>query len=454
MMRTRLRFAIAATMAASVRFAHAQPTGVTGYEATSIGVLEGFLSSDTWALDEYARLVGVVGRGPYQWVVWINGELHVVPPPPGAESASASAISPTTGYIVGTCRVNGQSRPAAWRIGGGSAILERLPGSQTACLLQDVNDSGWISGWCDFPNRAALWRRLDPPIDLGTLGGRGLETASGINAHGEIVGSSDNAQSIARPYLWRNGQMIDIGGEPTDAVGFAYGINDLTEVVGYFSNPPPGRREAYFWRNGEITVLPEPYSCGGGLQKAYEINNAGLIVGQAPDAECGQLYGAIWDRDDGFHAYLLNDLIPRHPDVTLITADDVNEAGQIAAYGELVGGQGRGFLVTPYLFEMADPVPGRAGTQNTFTITGLQPNQRVHLVWGTREGAQKIHSGCPGGTLLIRDPQALPAVRADANGVATITVNVPLIARGRTVRLQAVAPIECQISHTVTWTFE
>ncbi|MCL4197189.1 MAG: hypothetical protein KJZ69_06820 [Phycisphaerales bacterium] len=431
-----------------MRFAHAQPTGVTGYEATSIGVLEGFLSSDTWALDEYARLVAVVGRGPYQWVVWINGELHRVPPPPGAESASASAISPTTGYIVGTCLVNGQSRPAAWRIGGDSAILERLPGSQTACLLQDVNDSGWISGWCDFPNRAALWRRLEPPIDLGTLGGRGHETASGINAHGEIVGSSDNAQSIARPYLWRNGQMIDIGGEPANATGYAYGINDRTEVVGETSI-------AFHWSSGRITRLPSFGPCAA---RPLSNNYAGLIVGHDNrDDRCrsGYEHAVAWEhKGQEFVEYDVNDFTTGHPDVTLIQAKDINDAGQMAAYGKLANGQGRGFLVTPYLFETSDPVPGRAGTQNTITATGLAPNQRVHLVWGTREGAQKIHSGCPGGTLLIRDPQALPSVRADANGVATINVNVPLIARGRTVRLQAVAPIECQISHTVTWTFE
>ncbi|MCL4197571.1 MAG: hypothetical protein KJZ69_08765 [Phycisphaerales bacterium] len=434
----------------------AQPSGVTAYEVASIGVLEGHEGSFIEELDEFGRVVAWsrAFSGQTYSVLWFNGELFTPPVPPGGETANLFGISPTSGLLVGDSMVNQGSRAAAWRIGVGSTLLSSLGGS-LFCLAGTANDFGWMVGGCSAANRSALWPRLDPPIDLGSLGNQfGDEGANDINAQGEIVGRSYNAQRITRPYLWRDGQMIDIGGEPTNAVGFAYGINDLTEVVGYFSNPPPGRREAYFWRNGEITVLPEPYPCGGGLQKAYEINNAGLIVGQAPDAECGQLYGAIWDRDDGFHAYLLNDLIPRHPDVTLITADDVNEAGQIAAYGELVGGQGRGFLVTPYLFEMSDPVPGRAGTQNTVTITGLQPNQRVHLVWGTREGAQKIHSGCAGGTLLIRDPQALPAVRADANGVATITVNVPLIARGRTIRMQAVAPVECQISHTVTWVFE
>ncbi len=453
----RMIVVIAASMVPSARCASAQPTGVTGYEVTSIGILNGHRSSSVEGVDDSGRVASYSRElsGRVHGTVWINGELIAVPPPPGGEGTDVFGISPESGILVGITSVGGMTRAAAWQIGIGSVALVSLPGSQSFCYCSAANDAGWMVGRCSAANRSALWPRLDPPIDLGSLGNQfGNEGANDINAQGEIVGRSSNAQRITRPYLWRNGQMIDIGGEPTNAVGFAYGINDLTEVVGYFSNPPPGRREAYFWRNGEITVLPEPYPCGGGLQKAYEINNAGLIVGQAPDAECGQLYGAIWDRDDGFHAYLLNDLIPRHPDVTLITADDVNEAGQIAAYGELVGGQGRGFLVTPYLFEMSDPVPGRAGTQNTVTITGLQPNQRVHLVWGTREGAQKIHSGCPGGTLLIRDPQALPSVRADANGVATINVNVPLIARGRTVRLQAVAPIECQISHTLTWTFE
>ncbi len=340
-------------------------------------------------------------------------------------------------------------------IGQGSTILRMLPGSEFMyCNGIAVNDAGFIAGACDSPNRSALWPRLDPPIDLGSLGNQfGDEGATDINERGEIVGRSYNAQRVTRPYLWRNGQMIDIGGEPPDAWGFAYGINNLTEVVGYFSNPPPGRREAYFWRNGETTVLPEPYPpCG--LRKAREINDAGIIVGEAGDADCNRLYATVWERDDNFHPYLLNDHIPRHSDVTLITADDVNEAGQIAAYGEYTNGAGRGFLVTPYLFEMSDPMPGRAGAANTITITGLEPNQRILLAYGTREGAQRIKPDCPGGTLLIRDPQASPIVRADSNGVATITINVPPSARGRTIRMQAIAPFECQISHTVTWTFE
>lgn len=212
-------------------------------------------------------------------------------------------------------------------------------------------------------------------------------------------------------------------------------------------------RRAFYWFNGERTTLPDIYACGGATH-ARAISNIGLIAGQAGAADCGAFHAAVWDRNQGLRGFIVDEFTPRHPDIDLLSAEDINDAGQIASFGEYDDGRERGFLVTPYLFEMSDPVPGRAGTQNIITVNGLQPNQRVHLIWGTREGAQKIRSACPGGTLLIRDPIALPAVRADGSGVATITVNVPLIARGRTVRLQAVAPVECQISHTVTWTFE
>ncbi|MCL4199614.1 MAG: hypothetical protein KJZ69_19125 [Phycisphaerales bacterium] len=445
----RILLVIAATMASLARIASAQPTGVTGYEATSIGVLDGFNSSDAWALDDFGRLVGQVGVAPSKSVVWINGELHVIPAPPGGDGGTARELSPTTGVVVGNAMVNGRARLAVWKIDGRSTMLANLAGS-LACYGFAINDPGWMAGTCYLSDAAVLWRRFASPVDLGHLGGgSGGSGSSDINEHGEIVGRSYGPLGIFRPFLWRNGEMIDIGGEPANASGYAYGINDQTEVVG----DSPSRRVAFHWFQGVITDLPEPYPCGS-LRKARAINSAGVIVGQSADADCRWLRVTIWERQEGFRAFLLDDFIPRHPDLTLVEANDINDAGQVAAFGEFDDGRERGLLVTPYLFEMSDPVPGRAGTVNTITVTGLQPNQRVHLVWGTQEGAQKIRSACPGGTLLIRDPQALQAVRADANGVATINVNVPLIARGRTVRLQAVAPIECQISHTVTWTFE
>ncbi len=447
----RIMAVIAASMVPSARCASAQPTGVTGYEVTSIGVLEGHRSSSAKGVDELGRVACFSQQfnGQSVGTVWINGRSIAVPPPPGGTYADVFGISPSSGVLVGITSVNGRTTAAAWRIGVGATPLESLPGSQTYCYARSANDTGWMVGRCDLASGSALWPRLDPPIDLGSLGNQfGDEGANDINAHAEIVGRSFNARRITRPYLWRNGQMIDIGVDPPGQAGVAYGINNLSEVVGPESDP-------FRWHDGQMTELPRfrSYLC-----TARAINNFSLIVGEENmDDRCrnGYEHAVAWeDAGQGYVEYDLNDFIQQYSDVTLRQADNVNDAGQMAAFGEYDDGRERGFLVTPYLFEMSDPVPGRAGTMNTITITGFATNQRVHLVWGTRDGAQKIHGGCAGGTLLIRDPQALPAVRANANGVATITLSLPPAARGRTVRLQAVAPIECQISRTVTWTFE
>ncbi len=438
-------------LATAAGIADAQPSGVTAYELTSIGVLEGHDVSSAKELDEFARIVGRSGNVPSESVVWINGELITIPAPPGGDGGDAYGISPSSGLLVGSTLVNDRFRAAAWRIGIGSTMLENLPGTGSYCDAFAASDLGWMVGACDLPNRSALWPRLAPPVDLGRLSSRpGDEGANDINELGEIVGRSYNEQAVTRPYLWRNGQMIDIGGEPADLRGFAYGINNNTEVVGYFLSP---RRRGFYWFEGQITDLIEPYPLGG-IPQPKEINDAGLVVGSATNSEGSGPTAVVWDKAQAFVPIDLNDHISRHPDVTLVTADDVNEAGQIAAYGENIDGDGRGYLVTPYLFEMSDPEPGLAGQRNTMTITGLLPDQRVLLAYGTREGAKKIQPDCPGGTLLIRDPQTSPIVRADADGVATITVNVPQAARGRTIRMQAMAPFECEISHTVTWTFE
>ncbi|MCC6907656.1 MAG: hypothetical protein IT430_06935 [Phycisphaerales bacterium] len=354
------------------------------------------------------------------------------------------------GVVVGSADLPSSIwfHPMAWSVTHGIQPLEMLSGTVTGAA-RAVNDQPWpgavMGGYCNVgQDYATLWIGRTVTQIGGARSG-----VSDINNFGHAVGSAYNQFNVPRPTLWRDGQMFDIGGDPPNATGYAYGINDLTEAVGNATT----LRTAFYWRDGVTTYLPEPYPpCG--LRKARAINNDGIIVGQAADAACNRIYATVWVRDEHFQPYLLNDHIPRYPGVRLITADDVNDAGQVASYGENIDGDGRGYLVTPYLFEMSDPVPGRAGTENTITVTGLQPDQRLVLVWGTQEGAQKIRPDCPGGTLLIRDPHALPMARADENGIATITMFIPPYARGRTIRLQAIAPFECEISHTVTWTFE
>lgn len=428
--------------------ASAQPLGVRGYELIEIRPLPGHSTTGVTGLDDFARVLGRSRGTPSTPIVWINGNAVVIPTPPDHSLPLVGEIG-SGGVVTGTAIPDGSPyrRGIAWTLSNGIQPLDLLPGTLGG-NPESVDDAPWpntlLGGSCGTTVfYATLWHAGTP-----TQIGGARSAVHDVNNLGEAVGSAENEFQVPRPVLWRNGEMIDIGGEPRNVDGIALGMNDRTEVVGYLRVP-------FHWWNGVLTVLPVFHSC---FVRPAAINNRGLIVGEEnfdPQCRSGHEHAVAWEYDgEAFIQYDLNDYLPRHEGVLLREGVDVNNAGQIAAYGELFTGQGRGFLVTPYLFEMSDPVPGRAGTMNTLTVTGLQPNQRVHLVWGTREGAQKIRPACPGGTLLIRDPQALPAVRADANGIATISLNVPLIARGQTIRMQAVAPFECEISHTVTWTFE
>ncbi|MCL4197222.1 MAG: hypothetical protein KJZ69_06985 [Phycisphaerales bacterium] len=435
----------------------AQPSGVAGYDLIEIKPLEGHLTTGAKALDDYARVLARSSTAPSTPIVWINGQTLIVPPPPGYGIVLPGDIG-SGGVLVGTAYEDPGAgiHAAAWSANGSIRILDLLPGT-TSSTARSVDSQPWPSalsgGDCGGAiTYAATWRGVSV-----TQIGPSRSGANAVNNLGHAVGASYNElYRVSRPTLWRDGQTIDIGGEPYDQDGTATGVNDWTEAVGNL----PDLRRPFRWFNGHTVLLPRLASCNS-MGRAWAVNDFGLIVGQDAEVTCERFHAMIWERltpraqvPPEYAVFDLNDYIPRYQDTELSDAKDINNAGQIAAYGEFPNRQGRGYLVTPYLFEMSDPVPGRAGTVNTITVTGLQPNQRVHLVWGTQEGAQKVRAACPGGTLLIRDPIALPAVRADVNGVATITVNVPLIARGRTVRLQAVAPVECQISHTVTWTFE
>ena len=51
--------------------------------------------------------------------------------------------------------------------------------------------------------------------DIGTLGaGRFIgnwSAAAGINASGAVVGQSSTSDDFARAFLWRDGEMVDLG---------------------------------------------------------------------------------------------------------------------------------------------------------------------------------------------------------------------------------------------------
>lgn len=142
-------------------------------------------------------------------------------------------------------------------------------------------------------DRAFLWTREGGMLDLGTLGGAN-SVALAINDAGEIVGYSDTAQASRHGFLRTvQKEMHDLGVLPRDSTSEATAISDI--AVGW-SRAEGGRVHAFTWSvdNGMTGMADlEP----GGDTRAFGVNSQGVVVGMAKDAD-GNLRAVSW-RPDG-----------------------------------------------------------------------------------------------------------------------------------------------------------
>ncbi len=190
----------------------------------------------------------------------------------------------------------------------------------------NVVGSSFVSGNRDF--HAALWRQGRPPLDLGTLGGED-SSARGINENGWIVGrakTSNQTDFDFSAFLWRNGQMINLGYLGTGDFAEAYGINHLNQVVGRSAIDHVGStKRAFLWQDGEMVELAR--TPDNPSTEAIAINNAGLIVGQAWSNEWTTWRPVIWE--NGGIVDLGTFRFDNGGDGVCI---DVNEAGDVVGY--------------------------------------------------------------------------------------------------------------------------
>jgi probable HAF family extracellular repeat protein len=116
-----------------------------------------------------------------------------------------------------------------------------------------------------------------------------------INDNGDVTGFSDHpGDSVSSPnfttFLWMgsSGQTQDLGTLPGDNVSEGLGINDSDLVVGV--SYPSGH--AFIWQNGMMTDLNALISSNSSwlLVDAQDIDNAGVITGEAQDKSSGAIY--------------------------------------------------------------------------------------------------------------------------------------------------------------------
>ncbi len=121
----------------------------------------------------------------------------------------------------------------------------------------------------------------------------------------------------------------------------------------------------------------------------------------------------------------------------------------------VAGTHGRGAFLADVSLEITllDPVPGIAGQENRLTTTNGTSGRRVYFIYSLRGGTTNV-PGCNGVVVNMSQPTIAGDAIVDGNGEATLNLNVPQAASGRTVRIQSVERATCRVSNLVQFTFQ
>jgi probable HAF family extracellular repeat protein len=182
-----------------------------------------------------------------------------------------------------------------------------------------INNRGDVVGTYTPPGtapRAFIYKQgritylTTPPTDHGS-------TASGINNRDEVIGESQVVQDPRRAptensFLYEaNGTRVTIAQSQGPVYPQAYGINTPGTVVGFYDAGVVGPlQHAFLYRSGQLQDIGA--LLGPGFNDARAINNAGQVVGTADNQKEAFLYS-------NGRAQLIGNFIP----------NSINDHGQI-----------------------------------------------------------------------------------------------------------------------------
>jgi probable HAF family extracellular repeat protein len=280
-------------------------------QPVEIGILPGVPTFGRgFAVNDHGVVVGESGNGPSKAFRFEDGSLADLGALPGGSGGVANDIN-NAGRVVGAAS-NGQAVRAFYTDGGGSLIDLGTPLGTTNSFARAyaINDTGTIAGVArnasDTASEATLW----------TFDANGMPVASTI-------------------------------GSPVSGVfSEALGLNDLGHAVGRYSDPTSNRTRAFFYDGSASVDLglldDEPTFTHA---RAIDINESGLIVGHVARFDNAPSFGgaAVLWRDG--RIFDLNDLIDPSIGWRLLSAEGINDRGQIVGFGTF-DGQTRAFVLT------------------------------------------------------------------------------------------------------------
>ena len=281
------------------------------------------IGGDAQAISNSGLIAGLsYNKYDARMVLWDSSGVHDLAAPtayglPISRSARAIRIT-DVGDILATVVLHDGAPPTSYPVRWQGGIAQRLPAlraSDHSYTAAAMNNRGQVIGAAtsaygyqdDVYRHPVLW--TDGAIqDLGVLraGGDTPEcydprrnpdgfctngTATDISERGDVVGYVTDTTHLVRPFLWRDGQLGDLGVLP-GMNAFAIASNDRGQVAGYGGGRLVSVEggEGFAWQDGQTQLLG---SLGGGGTVVTAMNQRGDVVGSSLTA-AGERHAFIW----------------------------------------------------------------------------------------------------------------------------------------------------------------
>ena len=111
--------------------------------------------------------------------------------------------------------------------------------------------------------------------------------ATGLNELGEVVGIAHDDSMSPHSFLYRNGQLIDLGAGNGGWGSYGKGVNDLSDAVGWWAQPAPsGGGTSRPFVASPTTTMYDPAPGVGFAGECWGINNHGQLAMTIGKAYC------------------------------------------------------------------------------------------------------------------------------------------------------------------------
>jgi probable HAF family extracellular repeat protein len=382
--RVAFRVLVAITLVAS--FALVAPVAAAAaptYLVEDLGTLSGDATSVAMGINATGQVVGWSGSVATRAFVSTDGAgMVALAAPAGRPVTTARAIN-DSGAVAGNASTGGSDIGQAVRwtggvpdafgtLGTGLFSDARSIDSAGVTVGSSYTDGGGLLGIHAFRTRAdgSLFD-LTPVADTAR--------AEGINDAGQIAGYRDG-----RAVRWEGGSVLDLG---TAGFGFSFGsaINDSGQVAGSVSSSSGNVERIFRYTDGIGMVVL------GGLGEhnvALGMNNAGDVVGSGRPTLGTTVFPSAFLFTDVGGMVDLNTLIDPASGWVLKGAGDINDEGQIAAWGSNnLTGTYRALRLTPVVADTTAPSVRFAYPSDGIVVSGAV---KVKIVAGDDVAVRRV----------------------------------------------------------------